>query len=204
MMIHEVTAEVGKHRARKRVGRGRASGHGKTSGRGHNGAGSRSGHYERPQFEGGGLPYFRRIPHRGFTNTNFRTNFWIVNLGDILAQPQFAKGGEITKDALIEAGLIRDHSRPLKVLGDLKNKHGEDISSVSVKLNVTAERVSSSARKQIEEAGGSVQELGTRRDRVRGIDRESGDLTPKNLTKKLKRSKPRDVAAAGGKKKKKK
>lgn len=203
MMIHEVTAEVGKHRARKRVGRGRGSGHGKTSGRGHNGAGSRSGNFVRPQFEGGGLPYFRRIPQRGFTNTNFRTHFWIVNLGDILALDQFAKGGDITKEALIEAGLIRDHSRPLKVLGDLKNKHGEDVSSVGVKLNVTAERVSSSARKQIEEAGGSVTELGTRRDRIRGIDRQSDDLTPKNLTKKLKRSKPR-VAAEGGKKKKKK
>lgn len=200
MMIHEVTAEVGKHRPRKRVGRGRASGHGKTSGRGHKGAGSRSGTSRRAAFEGGGLPYFRRIPHRGFTNTNFRTNFWIVNLGDIVSMPQFAKGGEVTKDALIGAGLIRDHSRPLKVLGDLKNAESQ---ALKVKLNVTAERVSASARKQIEEAGGSVKELGTRRDRIRGIDRESDDQTPKNLSKKLKRSKPRTEVGGGGKKKKK-
>lgn len=206
MMIHEITAQVGKHRARKRVGRGRGSGHGKTSGRGHNGAGSRAGHSRRAAFEGGGLPYFRRIPVRGFSNAEFRTKFWIVNLGDILAHPGFATGGAVTKDSLIDAGLIRDHSRPLKILGDLKNHAGEEIASVGVALSVTAERVTKSARAQIEAAGGAVTEVGTRRDRVRGIDRQAGDPTPKNLTKKLKRSKPRgaDAEAATKKKKKKK
>ncbi len=199
MMIHEVTAVVGKHRPRKRIGRGRGSGHGKTSGRGHNGAASRSGFSRRAAFTGGSLPYFRRIPIRGFSNQNFRTNFWIVNLGDILTHPNFKKGGDVTVESLIAAGLIRDHSRPLKVLGDLKNHAGEEISSVAVKLNITAQRVSSSVRKQVEEAGGSVTELGTRRDRVRGIDRQSGDATPKNLTKKLKRSRPK--VETGSKKK---
>ncbi|RMH30150.1 MAG: 50S ribosomal protein L15 [Planctomycetota bacterium] len=204
MMIHEITAQVGRHRQRKRVGRGRASGHGKTSGRGHKGAQSRSGNSTRPQFEGGSLPYFRRIPVRGFSNVKFRTRFWTVNLGDVLAHPSFAKGGAVTKDALIDAGLIRDHSRPLKILGDLKNHAGQEIAEVSVALEVAAERVTKSARAKIEAAGGSVTETGTRRDRVRGIDRASGDPTPKNLTKKLKRSKPRVAADAGGKKKKKK
>lgn len=198
MMIHEVTAVVGKHRQRKRIGRGRGSGHGKTSGRGHKGAGSRSGFSTRAAFTGGSLPYFRRIPVRGFSNVNFRTNFWIVNLGDILAHPSFKKGGEVTAETLIAAGLIRDHSRPLKVLGDLRNRAGEEISSIPVKFTITAHRVSASARKQVEAAGGSVTELGTRRDRVRGIDRQSGDPTPKNLTKKLKRSRPKVEA---GKKK---
>lgn len=204
MMIHEVTAEAGKYPDRKRVGRGRGSGHGKTSGRGHNGAGSRSGTSRRAAFEGGGLPYFRRIPVRGFSNTNFRTNFWIVNLGEILAMPQYANGGVVEKDALIRAGLIRDHSRPLKVLGDLKNSFGQEIASLNVKLTVTAERVSASARQRIEAAGGTVTETGTRRDRVRGIDRQSGDPTPRNLTKKLKRSRPRDEHGKLTSKKKKK
>ncbi len=204
MMIHEITAQAGKHRQRKRVGRGRGSGHGKTSGRGHKGDGSRSGSFKRPQFEGGGIPYFRRIPQRGFTNTAFRTNFWIVNLGDILSHPAFSAGGEVTRDALIDAGLIRDRTRPLKVLGDLKNHAGETIEKVGVALNITAERVTASAKQKVVSAGGSVSELGTRRDRVRGIDRASDDLTPQNLTKKLRRSKPRDAAATTGKKKKKK
>lgn len=204
MMIHEVTAVVGKHRQRKRIGRGRGSGHGKTSGRGHKGAGSRSGFSRRAAFEGGSLPYFRRIPVRGFSNVKFRTNFWIVNLGDILTHPSFAKGGDVNADALIDAGLIRDHARPLKVLGDLKNRAGQEIGSVAVKLNLTAQRVSSSARTLIEEAGGAVTELGTRRDRVRGIDRQSGDSTPRNLTKKLKRSRPKDQPAKSAPKSKKK
>jgi len=204
MMIHEVTAQVGRHRQRKRVGRGRGSGHGKTSGRGHNGAGSRSGTSTRPAFEGGSLPYFRRIPVRGFSNVRFTTRFWTVNLGDVLAHPAFEKGGAVTKDALIDAGLIRDQSRPLKILGDLKNHAGVKIASVGVALTLTAERVTKSARAQIEAAGGSVNETGTRRDRIRGIERGSDDLTPKNLTKKLKRSRPRVAASDGGGKKKKK
>jgi len=119
MMIHEITAIVGKNKARKRIGRGRASGVGKTSGRGHNGARSRSGFSARIQFEGGQTPYFRRIKKTGFTNTNFTTRFWTVNLGDVLELAEFANGGEVTQEKLIAAGLIRDTSRPLKILGDL-------------------------------------------------------------------------------------
>lgn len=182
MMIHEITAVVGKHKARKRVGRGRGSGHGKTAGRGTKGAGSRSGYRAKIAFEGGQMPYFRRLPKRGFTNAGFKTDFWIVNLGDIVGHPAFAKGGEVTPERLVAAGLIRDTIRPLKVLGDLGGKDG-----LTAKLQITAERVSANARKAVEAAGGSVAELGTRRDRIRGVDRASGDLTPKNLTKKLKR-----------------
>ena len=149
--------------------------------------------------EGGQMPYFRRIPKRGFTNAAFKTEFWIVNLGDIVAHADFAKGGEVTAEKLVAAGLIRDTVTPLKILGDL----GE-AKSLSVKLNIKAARVSDKARKLVEGAGGSVEESGSRRDRVRGIDRESEDRTPKNLTKKLKRSKPRTELGGGGTKKKKK
>lgn len=182
MMIHEITALVGKDKARKRIGRGRGSGRGKTSGRGHKGAGSRAGNSRKGAFEGGQMPYFRRLPKRGFSNVTFMTQFWIANIRDIVAHPNFAKGGEVNAGTLIEAGLIRDTKRPLKILGDI----GE-ADKLGVKLDVTAERVTAAARKHIEGAGGSVKELGTRRDRVRGIERGSDDLTPKNLTKKLKR-----------------
>ena len=75
MMIHEITEKVGAHKKRKRVGRGRASGLGKTSGRGHKGAGSRAGHGDKIYFEGGQMPLVRRLPKRGFTNAAFRTDY---------------------------------------------------------------------------------------------------------------------------------
>ncbi|TVQ60549.1 MAG: 50S ribosomal protein L15 [Phycisphaerales bacterium] len=191
MMIHEITEKVGKYKARKRIGRGRGSGHGKTSGRGHKGAGSRSGYSRRASSEGGQMPYFRRIPKSGFTNANFKVRYWIANLGDIIAHPDFAKGGEVNAETLVKAGLIRDTKRPLKVLGDT----GES-DTIKVKLTVTAARVTDKARALITDAGGSVHEDGTRRDRVRGVDRNSDDRSPKNLTKKLKRSRPKKAAPA--------
>lgn len=182
MMIHEVTAIAGKYKQRKRVGRGVGSGNGKTSGRGQKGAGSRTGHSKLYQFEGGQMPFFRRMPKFGFTNANFKTLFWTVNLGDIVAHADFKSGGEVNHDTMIKAGLVRDKSRNLKILGGLSE--GQD--SLSVKLTVNTNRVTDSARKLITDAGGSVTETGTRRDRVRGVDRNSDDRTPKNLTKKLK------------------
>ncbi|HYF15252.1 MAG TPA: 50S ribosomal protein L15 [Phycisphaerales bacterium] len=184
MMIHDITARAGRYKARKRVGRGEGGGHGKQSGRGNKGAGSRSGTSAKKGFEGGQMRYFRRLAKFGFTNAPFKTHFWTVNLGDIIAHPRFAKGGDVTVESLIAAGLVRDDSRDLKILGNLsKSSPG-----VKVKLNVTANRLSDTARKLITDAGGSVTETGTRRDVVRGVDRNSEDRKPKNLTKKLKRS----------------
>jgi large subunit ribosomal protein L15 len=186
MMIQDITAQAGRFKKRKRVGRGEGGGRGKQSGRGQKGARSRSGHARKAAFEGGQMPYFRRMPKFGFTNAAFRTDFWIVNISDIVAHPDFAKGGQVNTQALIKAGLVRDDSRPLKILGNV----GE--SGLRVKLTVVAERVSGKAREMIIKAGGSVTESGTRRDKVRGIDRNSDDKSPKNLGKKLNR---------GGKKK---
>ena len=183
MMIHEITALAGKYKSRKRVGRGPGSGVGKRSGRGQKGAGSRSGNSRRFQFEGGQMPYFRRMPKFGFSNANFRVHFWLVNLRQIVAHPDFANGGTVDQAALIKAGLVRDDSRDVKVLGDLP----EGADSISVKLEVNVNRVTDPARKVIEAAGGSVNEIGTRRDRVRGVDRNSDDRSPKNQTKKAKR-----------------
>lgn len=127
------------------------------------------------------MPYFRRLAKFGFTNAVFKTKFWIVNLADILKHPNFAKGGTVTTQTLIDAGLVRDTSRDLKILGSVTEE------GVKVKLNVEASRVSDKAKKLIEGAGGSVKQSGTRRDRTRGIDRNTDDRTPKNWTKRLDR-----------------
>ena len=197
MMIHEVTAIAGQYKKRKRVGRGVGSGNGKTAGRGQKGASARSGHSTRFQFEGGQMPFFRRMPKFGFSNTQFRTEFWAVNLGKILAHDAFKNGGEINAQTLADAGIIRDASRDLKILGGL----AEGETALNVKFSVTANRVTASARRLIEDAGGSVTETGTRKDRVRGVDRNAEDRTPKNLTKKLKKQawhKARSEAFARG------
>lgn len=190
MMIHDITALAGKNKKRKRVGRGHGSGQGKQAGRGHKGAGSRSGNAAKRAFEGGQMPYFRRLAKFGFTNAQFKTQFWIVNLADIIRHKDFAKGGTVDIQSLIKAGLVRDESRDLKILGTI----GEE--GLKAKLNVTANRVSMSARRHIEGAGGKVTETGTRRDHVRGIDRNAEDKTPKNLTKKLKRNGSKAAAAS--------
>src|SRR6185295_8288785 len=135
MMIHDITSLAGKFKDRKRVGRGTGSGTGRRSGRGQKGASSRSGHASKMGFEGGQMPYFRRLRKFGFSNFNFTTRYWIVNLRAILAHPSFAKGGVVNSDTLIKAGLIRDTSRDLKILGDV----GE--AKVNVKLDITAARV---------------------------------------------------------------
>lgn len=193
MMIHDITAIAGRHKRRKRVGRGEGSGHGKQSGRGNKGAGSRSGNSAKKAFEGGQMPYFRRLPKFGFTNAPFKVQFWTVNLADILAHPAFRSGGKVDADSLIKAGLVRDTSRDLKILGAMpKGK-----TSLGIKLEINASRVSGSVRRLVLEAGGQVNEGGTRRDRVRGVDRNSDDHSPRNLTKKLKRSrKPAAPVAA--------
>jgi len=144
-MIHEITEKAGKYKSRKRIGRGHGSGSGKTSGRGHKGARSRSGFSRRPAFEGGQMQYFRRIPKRGFTNADFRTVYHIVNLASL--SDRFKKGATIDATALVEAGLIRNFKNPVKILGQ---------GDISIALNITADKFSASAVKKIEAAGGSV------------------------------------------------
>ncbi|MEM0982599.1 MAG: 50S ribosomal protein L15 [Planctomycetota bacterium] len=197
MMIHEITQLAGKNKKRKRVGRGPGSGVGKRAGRGQKGAGARSGTSRKFQFEGGQMPYFRRLPKFGFTNAKFKVIFWEVNLREILNHKDFASGGTVNFETLNKAGLVRDDSRSIKILGALP----EGQSSLSVKLDVEVARVTDPARKLIEDAGGKVNELGTRRDTVRGVDRNSDDRSPKNQTKKAKRrdwQEKKQAAAAKG------
>ena len=145
MMIHEITAKVGRHRRRKRVGRGPGSGTGKTAGRGHKGAGSRSGTSGKLGFEGGQMPLYRRVPKRGFSNAEFRTDYVVVNIKAIDAR--FEDGAEVTPQSLHEAGLIRSADQLVKVLA---------VGETSKKLKVTAAKFSKAAADKITQAGGTV------------------------------------------------
>ena len=132
----------------KRIGRGVGSGHGKTSTRGHNGAGSRSGNKWRAWFEGGQMPLQRRIPKFGFTNPG-RKEFQVLNLGKL--QTFFEKGklGDLvlSPETLFKAGLISNKRLPLKVLGEGEFKQ---------KLEISAHKFSKTAIEKIEKNGGKA------------------------------------------------
>lgn len=145
MEIAEITKLAGAHKRRKRVGRGQGSGHGKTCGRGHKGGGSRSGWKRRGFAEGGQMPLFRRLPKRGFNNARFRTEYHVVNVDDL--QARFEDGALVNGQALLEAGLIRDVRRGVKILGN---------GALSKKLTVEADRFSKQAAEKIRAAGGEV------------------------------------------------
>jgi len=144
MMIHEITKDAGKHKARKRVGRGPGSGNGKTAGRGHKGAHSRSGFARKLGHEGGQMPWHMRLPKRGFSNARFRTAYAIVNLRAIEAR--FEAGETADPAALVGRGLVR-RGMPIKVLGA-----GE----LTKKVTVKAAAFSESAKQKIESAGGEA------------------------------------------------
>jgi large subunit ribosomal protein L15 len=133
---------------KKRVGRGQGSGNGKTAGRGHKGAQSRSGYSFKRGFEGGQMPLHRRVPKRGFHNP-FRTEYAVVNL-DMLAD-RFDADTVITPELLRERGLIHGTRQPIKVLA-----RGD----VSKKLTVRAHKFSGKAAEKIAAAGGTIEVLG--------------------------------------------
>ncbi len=147
MMAHEVTRPPGSWRPRKRVGRGDASGHGSTAGRGMKGQKSRSGRGIRPGFEGGQLPLIKGLPmKRGFTNI-FKKRYHLVKLEALSSLPGESK---VTPKMLLETGYLRKLKYPVKVLGD-----GE----IAVPLDVSAHKFTRSARQKIEAAGGRIQLL---------------------------------------------
>ncbi|NMA42574.1 MAG: 50S ribosomal protein L15 [Oligosphaeraceae bacterium] len=133
-------------KARKRVGRGDGSGHGRSAGRGDKGAKSRSGYSRRPYFEGGQIPLIRRLPKRGFNNPN-HVEFSIVNV--VVLEDNFEAGQVIDREELQKRGLLSKSKRPLKILGD-----GE----LSKALQVKADKFSASAKEKIEAAGGQCLE----------------------------------------------
>ena len=145
MMIHEITEKVGRYKARKRIGRGEGSGHGGTAGRGHKGAGSRAGHSRRASYEGGQLPWFQRFPKRGFSNAAFTKRYHVINLK--MLEERFDDGATIDLEVLAAKRLVRDTNLPLKVLGE---------GDLSKKFTVTATKFSASARKKIQDSGGTA------------------------------------------------
>ena len=143
--VHHLRPAPGSKTAKTRVGRGEGS-KGKTAGRGTKGTKARK--TVSPAFEGGQMPLHMRLPKlKGFKN-RFRVEYQVVNVGDLAAL--FPKGGEVTPEALVEAGAVRK-GQLVKVLGN-----GE---LDGVKLTVTAHRFSGSAKEKITAAGGSVTEL---------------------------------------------
>jgi len=144
MLSHEITSVVGKHKARKRVGRGRGTGLGKTAGRGHKGSRSRAGAMRFSLYAGGQIPLFRHLPKRGFNNKNFATRFEIVNVSQL---ERFEDGAQIGVEQLCQAGLVPAATNRVKILGD-----GE----LTKKLQVAAHKFSKAAEQKIVDCGGTA------------------------------------------------
>jgi large subunit ribosomal protein L15 len=140
----QITSVAGKHKTRKRLGRGTSSGHGKTCGRGQKGSLSRSGADRSGIREGGQIPIFRRMPKRGFSNIKFAQRYKIVNVSQL---ERFEDGSDVGLQQLSDVGLIGSSDSRVKILGG-----GE----LTKRLQVTAHRFSKSAEQKITGCGGTV------------------------------------------------
>ena len=143
MKLHELSPAEGSKKAVKRIGRGPASGQGKTAGKGHKGQKARSG-APRPGFEGGQMPLYRRIPKRGFTSRNHK-EIVAINLSVL---ERFEDGAEVSVASLIEAGVVKNPRDGVKILGN-----GE----LTKKLTVKANAFSKAAAEKIEALGGKAE-----------------------------------------------
>lgn len=147
MKLHAIEQPYGAVRSSKRVGRGTASGHGKTAGKGHKGQNARSGGGVRLGFEGGQLPLFRRLPKRGFSNAPFKVEYATINVSDL---DKFEDGAVVTPELLKEMGIVKKQLAGIKVLGN-----GE----LTKKLTVKASKFSATAVEKIEKMGGKAEEV---------------------------------------------
>ena len=145
MKLHELKPAEGAVKSRKRLGRGTATGQGKTAGRGQKGQKSRSGGGVRVGFEGGQMPLARRLPKRGFSNALFKTRYATINLSDL---NKFEDGAVITPELLKEMGLVKKQLDGIKVLGN---------GTLEKKVIVKAHKFSEVAQKQIEKLGGKAE-----------------------------------------------
>jgi large subunit ribosomal protein L15 len=145
MKLHELKNVKGAVHRKKRVGCGEGGGHGKTSGRGGKGQSARSGSSIRPGFEGGQMPLYRKLPHRGFNQDAFRNAPEVVNIGEFAKLD--ASISELNTAVLTKAGLVRGDKKLLKVLGT-----GE----LTRAFKVTATSFSNTAKAKIEAAGGQA------------------------------------------------
>jgi len=145
MRLHTLKNVPGAVHRKKRVGCGEGGGHGKTSTRGGKGQSARSGSSIRPGFEGGQMPLYRKLPHRGFNNYEYRTSYAVINVGDLARLD--AAISEVNAEVLAKAGLVRPGIKTLKILGD-----GE----ITRALKVTAQKFTGSAKAKLEKAGGQA------------------------------------------------
>jgi large subunit ribosomal protein L15 len=148
MPLNNLRPPQGATHAKKRIGRGQGSGNGKTAGRGHKGAKSRSGFHYKRGFEGGQMPLHRRVPKRGFHNP-FRVEYEVINLDTL--ETTFDAGTVVTPDLLRERGLLARGRKLLKVLG-----RGE----IGKALTVHAHKFSGKAAEKIAAAGGTTEAIG--------------------------------------------
>ncbi len=144
MKLSELRPAEGATSARKRVGRGKGSGLGKTAGKGHKGLRARSGGGTKPGYEGGQMPLQRRLPKRGFVNP-FRKVWAVVNVKDL---NRFPAGSVVDVAALRQEGLVKGEADGVKLLGD-----GE----LTRKLTVKVDKASRSAVEKVVAAGGTVE-----------------------------------------------
>ena len=140
-----LSAPKGANKKRRIVGRGSSSGRGTTAGKGNKGQQSRSGGKTYIGFEGGQMPLYRRIAHRGFSNYPFKKEYVAVNVR--LLEEKFNAGDTVNKESLIDKGLLDSADKLVKILAD-----GE----LTKKLTVEVDKVSAAAKAKIEKAGGSV------------------------------------------------
>jgi len=146
MADYNLHAPEGATKKRRRVGRGQGSGLGTTAGRGNKGQQSRSGGKTYPGFEGGQMPLYRRLPHRGFTNTSFKKDWQVVNLEQVEAK--YSAGEVVDGVSLLQKRLVKKAEGLVKILGD---------GSITKALTFQVDKVSASARAKIEKAGGKVE-----------------------------------------------
>ena len=144
MDLSHLRPAAGATKKNKRIGRGPGSGHGKTSGKGHKGKGSRSGGNTPPGYEGGQMPLSRRLPKFGFHNP-FREEFSIVNIGSL---ERFEGGSIIDSDMLIKVGLVKNNKKKIKILAD---------GTLTKSLTVKAQAFSKQAQEKITASGGTVE-----------------------------------------------
>ncbi len=145
MKLHELSPAAGSKKEVKRIGRGPASGQGKTAGKGHKGQKARAGRGMQVGFEGGQMPLQRRLPKRGFVNI-FAKNIVTVNVGTLNAK--FDDGAVIDVEALKAAGIIKNRFDGVKILSN---------GDVTKKFTVKADAYSNAAKEKIEAAGGKAE-----------------------------------------------
>ena len=144
MDLSQLRPAAGATKKSKRIGRGPGSGHGKTSGKGHKGRGSRSGGNTPPGYEGGQMPLSRRLPKFGFHNP-FREEFHIVNIGSL---ERFDAGSIVDSDTLIKLGLVKNAKKKIKILAD---------GTLTKALTVKAQAFSKQAQEKIAASGGTIE-----------------------------------------------